>query len=399
MNIALMLDAFTPMKNGVITSALQLKEGLEKRGHHVVVATVEVKGYKEKEKNIYRVPTFVLGLGDKQDYGIGLVNRKKLLNFLKENKVELIHTHTEFALGFSGKAAAKKLHIPHIHTTHTMWEEYRHYIFHGWLLSSKMVKRIMRFFLKGVSTIVAPSVKAKKYDQMVIPEVPVQIVPNGIDMKKFKSSSFTEGDITKLRNQYGIQKSDKLLVFVGRMGQEKRVQELFNSVVPIAKENPDVKLILVGDGPDLTKLKDNAKAVGLESTFIFTGFVNWDKVYQLYSIADIFVTSSLSEVHPMTLIEGAMCGLPLIARRDDSYLDLVYPGKNGYLVDTDEEMTEKIKLLLNDNALLKQFSKASLEISQMFTADHHVERMEKLYKRVLELYPDRLDQLKKETIE
>ena len=396
MNIALFLDCYSPMKNGVITSAMQLREGLEKKGHHVVIATVHIKGYINNDPNVIMFPLIPFDFGSKQGFGPAVVNMKKLLGFLKEHKIDLIHVHTEFSLGLAGRNAALKLKIPRVTTTHTMWEQYTNYSF---LLKLKILFRTyLRFYMYGTNVIVAPSIKAKKYDRMVMPKIPVQIVPNGIDMKKFKSATLTENDINEIRTKYGIKPSDKLLIFVGRIGPEKRVEELFDCVVPVIKKNPNVKLIYVGDGPSHGKLKEKAVQLSLEKSFIFTGFINWDEVYRLYSIADIFVTTSLSEVHPMTLIEGAMCGLPSIARRDDSYLDLIHSGKNGYLVDSEEEMTGMIEKLINDNALYKEFSKNALEISQMFTADNHVNRMEKLYKKVLEFYPDRLEKLKDESL-
>ena len=396
MNIALFLDCFTPMKNGVITSAIQLKEGLEKKGHHVVIVSVKVGNYKVDDPNIMLVPQISFDFGSKQGFGLGLVNRKKLIRFLKEHKIELIHVHTEFGVGFAGRYAAKKLNIPRLTTTHTMWELYSNY---NILLKIKpLVRFMLRVFFKGTSVIVAPSVKAKKYDQMVAPYMAVQIVPNGIDMNKFKLSHFDEKDIAEVRAHYGLDPEDKLLIFVGRIGPEKRVGELYQSIIPVLKKHPHVKMVFVGDGPAHGELVEKAKAAGVDKQTVFTGFVNWEEVYKLYSIANIFVTASLSEVHPMTLIEGAICGLPSIARRDDSYLDLISEGKNGYLADTDEDLTKKTDELITDDAKLKVFSKNALEISKLFSAENHVNRMEKLYKKVLEFYPDHLNRLQDDNL-
>jgi len=392
MNIALFLDCFIPMKNGVITSALQLKEGLEKKGHHVVVVAVKVKGYKSNDPNILLFPQISLDFGSKQGFGLGLVNQKKLNKFLKEHKIDIIHTHTEFGIGFGGRKAALKLKIPRVTTTHTMWEQYTNY---SPLLGIKPLFRgFFKLYIKGTSVIVAPSIKAKKHYETIVPEIPFQIVPNGIDVKKFKSIPTTKKDIENIKLQYGLKKEDKILIFVGRIGPEKRVGALMDSVIPLCKKDKNIKLVYVGDGPDMETLKKKASSVNLEKNFIFTGFVDWEQVHKLYSISNIFVTASLSEVHPMTLIEGAMCGLPLIARKDYSYLDLIENKKNGYLVNTDEEMTRKIEELIYNKTKLKSFSKASLEISKKFTAENHVNRMEKLYKKVIAYYPDNIEKLR-----
>ncbi|MBQ2295217.1 MAG: glycosyltransferase, partial [Spirochaetales bacterium] len=211
------------------------------------------------------------------------------------------------------------------------------------------------------------------------------------------SSVITESEIVALRKTFGFKKNEKILLFVGRIGNEKRVLELFNIVVPILKENSQIKMIFTGAGPLTEYIANSAARLGLEKQVVFTGFVNWDLVYRLYSISDLFITASLSEVQPMTLIEASMCGLPMIVRRDDSYLDLVHDGKNGYIVDSDEEMTAKIRTLISDDEKLKRFSEYSFENSAKFTAENHVARMEKFYMEVLKTYPGRFSS--KELIE
>jgi 1,2-diacylglycerol 3-alpha-glucosyltransferase len=396
MNIALFLDCWTPMKNGVITSAQQLKEGLEKNGHHVVIVAPLQKGYVNTDPNVLLFPVISFDFGSKQGFGPSMVNQKKVHQFLKEHKIDLIHVHTEFSMGLSGRKAALKLNIPRVTTTHTMWEMYTNY---SPLLKIKWLWRtFFRFFMKGTSCIVAPSLKAKKYNAMVNPKTPVQIVPNGIDMAKFKLQHFTEKDIAEERAKYGLTPEDKLLIFVGRIGPEKRIHELYDSVTPILKKHSHVKMVFVGDGPAHGELVEKSKAAGIEKQTIFTGFVPWSEVHELYSISNIFVTASLSEVHPMTLIEGAICSLPSIARRDDSYLDLIHDGENGYLVDIDADLTKRVEELITDQPKLKEFAKAALRISETFSAENHVKRMEKLYKKVLELYPNQLEKLKDEKL-
>ncbi|MCG8571176.1 MAG: glycosyltransferase, partial [Spirochaetes bacterium] len=386
MNIALFTDCYLPIKNGVVTSVLQLKEGLEKKGHFVIVITPEVPNYEENDPNIFRLPSVKLGLGSEQRFALfyqGAINR-----FIKKKEIDLIHTHTEFSIGQSGKIAAKKLKIPHVHTTHTMWEEYTHYIMNGKILTPQLARKILKFLLKNTYAIISPSIKSKKYNQTIMPDVPVKIINNGIDVNRFKNSVITEDDKIQLRREFKIKKQDKIIIFVGRIGMEKKVKELFQITSQYLKNHKNTKMIFVGDGPQLKELRNRTIQNNQENDFIFTGFVNWEMVYRLYSISDIFVTTSTSEVHPMTLIEASMCGLPLIARRDDSYQDLIIDDYNGFLVDQDEEVLEKLEYILEDQDTLIRFSENSLINSQKFTAEVHVNKMEKFYQRVLEKYPE-----------
>lgn len=392
MNIAIFTDCYIPIKNGVVTSIRQLKEGLEERGHNVLIITVDVPNYEEKDKNVYRVPSVRFGAGTEQR--IGFVNQGAVNRFLKKKQIDLIHSHTEFSMGYGAKKAAKKLKVPIVHTTHTMWEEYRHYVLNGKLLSVNMARRIIKTYLKKINAIVAPSVKAKKYYNNLTPEIPSVIINNGIDVEKFKSSVIHEHETVKLKKEFGLKKHDKIIIFVGRIGKEKRVSELLNSVIPVLKKHNNVKMIFVGDGPSMPDLAARVSEENLEGRVVFTGFVNWELVYRLYSIANIFVTASLTEVHPMTLIEAAMCSLTLIARKDDSYLDLVKNDYNGYLVDNDEGITEKLDLLLNNEKLLNEFSENSLVHSDNFTAERHVGKLERFYREVIKRYPDRMEELR-----
>lgn len=392
MNIAIFSDAYIPVKNGVTTSVVQLKEGLEKRGHNVIVITVDVPDYEEKDPNVYRLPSINASFGSGTDARLGfLFNYLPIIRFLKKKKIDIIHTHTEFTIALYGKKAAKKLKLPLVQSTHTMWEEYRHYILNGKIFTRGMVRKMMSTFMKNAYCLVCPSIKAEKYYKGLLPSISTVVINNGIDVDKFKSSVITEGEIASLRKTFDFKKTDKILLFVGRIGNEKRVLELFNIVVPILKENSQIKMIFTGVGPLTEQISDIAKRLKIEKQVIFTGFVNWDLVYRLYSISDLFVTASLSEVQPMTLIEASMCGLPMIVRRDDSYLDLVHDGKNGYVVDSDEEMTVKIHSLIYDDEKLKRFSEYSLRNSSKFTAENHVKRMEKFYQEVLKTFPNKFD--------
>jgi len=396
MNIALFLDCWTPMKNGVITSAQQLREDLEKRGHHVIVLSILQKGYVNTDPNVLLFPVINFDFGSKQGFGPAKVHQKRVLEFLQEHKIELVHCHTEFSLGFAAKRAAIKLKIPRVTTTHTMWEMYGNYTP---LLKVKAIWRTyFRTFMRGTSVIVAPSVKAKRYNQLVNPKYPVQVVPNGIDTAKFRLKNLSAADLAEVRTRYRFDSADRILIFVGRLGPEKRVKELLGALIPYLQRSPQTKIVFVGDGPARTELTDKAKQANVAPQVVFTGFVDWSEVYKLYSISNLFVTASLSEVHPMTLIEGAICNLPSVARRDDSFVDLIRDGVNGYLVDTDEELGTRVAELLDDKTKLAQFAKAAGAIAKTFSAENHVSRMERLYQKVMQYYPDRLELLASEDL-
>ena len=150
-------------------------------------------------------------------------------------------------------------------------------------------------------------------------------------------------------------------------------------------------MIFTGTGPQINQLNDIATTYNVQKQIVFTGFVNWELVYRLYSLSDVFVTASTSEVQPMTLIEASMCGLPLIARDDESYHDLIIHNENGYLAQNDEELYEYLSDLIYNEEKCKEFSRKSLVNSEQFTAAHHASRMAKLYETVIAHYPEPLE--------
>jgi len=388
LRIALFTDVYYPLMTGVVTSVMQLREGLMALGHEVNVFTVRYKGFRVNEPGVYRYPNIPISFG-KQKFGYGIVSARHVIKVLEESGVDLIHAHSEFALHFAARKAANRFKVPYVHTFHTMWGDYLHYI-PGGVITPEMVKKLYRKRLALASAVVAPSVKAHNYVRGLFADIPISIIPNGINIDKFKNVEVTELLKADYRGRYGVASDERMILFVGRITPEKRVKELQKAVIPLLHSNPKYKMAFVGNGGDLEALKEVARAEGLTDQFIFPGFIEWKDIFGVFSIASVYATCSMSEVHPMTVIEALVCALPVVSRRDDSYVDQVIPGENGYLVDTDEELTSAIGGLLADENKLRAFSVRSKVLSQRFTAEGHVASMEKLYEQVIGAFPGRM---------
>lgn len=382
MNIAIFTDCYFPVKNGVVTSIAQLKSGLEARGHRVIIFTVAAKGYQDSDSSIIRFRSFPIGLGTELSFG--LVNQVRVNRILASENIQLLHSHTEFNLCISAIRAARRLNLPRVQTTHTLWEEYRHYVMNGYLINAALVRFFARLLFGTCRGLVAPSIKAAKYYGKLLPGIPLRVIPNGMDQQKFNQHEFNADELLKLRHRLGLDSTHAVILFVGRIGREKRVLELFQVLVPVLRARPSSRLLMVGDGPEFQELTSRCRALELEKQVICTGYVEWNAIRGIYHIADLFVTASLSEVHPMTLLEAMMCGLPVVARRDDSFLDTVNPGVNGYLVDSDAQLAEKVADLIDYEDLRKHFGQSSLRIAKEFSGERHAERMEGFYRDILQ---------------
>lgn len=393
MTIALFSDSYLPTKSGIVTVVVQLQEQLKKLGHRVILVTVETTDeYETYDPDIYRVHSVALGLGTDQFVGIPAMH--PLINYLRDAKVDIIHCHTEFGIGKAGLRAAHILKIPAICTTHTMWTDfYKYYLTFGKLISPRIINGIMKKYYGKFDSLIGVSTKARNYfkaDSM-LPQMPSVIIPNAIDKEKFQKEHISEQQKLALRESYGIKPDETMLLFVGRIGEEKRVFELLQVCKNVAKKNNKIKMIFVGNGPAYEDMLKKAEAEIASKQIIFTGFIEWTKVSEYYESADIFVTTSLSEMHSMTILEAQLSGLPIIVRRDESYLDSVFNGDNGYLTDSEDEMEERILELAEDKEKRLAFGKRSLEITKRFTIETHIRKTVKVYEEVLKAYPGKID--------
>ena len=397
MTIALFSDSYLPTKSGIVTVVVQLREQLIKMGHKVILVTVNTtEEYTTNDPFIYRVHSVPLGLGT--DQFMALPAMHPLVHYLRDQGVEIIHCHTEFGVGKAGLRAARILKIPAICTTHTMWVDfYKYYLPHMQkLMRPAMVVSFMNHFYRKFHALIGVSVKARNYYKQpdMIPQVPSVIIPNSIDSEKFMSEPSSPEEIAGLREKLGIAKDDVMLLFVGRIGEEKRVIELLNIFQSVTAKNDKVKAVLVGNGPAYEELVYAARKEILEKKIVFTGFVDWQQVHKYYESADIFVSASLSEMHSMTILEAQLTGLPVVLRKDDSYLDSVYDGQNGYLCETDRKMEDRILELAKDSRKREAFSKKCLEITKKFTIESHVKKTVKVYEEVIKAYPGKIDENK-----
>ena len=396
MTIALFSDSYLPTKSGIVTVIVQLQEQLKKLGHRVILVTVETTDeYETYDPDIYRVHSVALGLGTDQFVGIPAIH--PLIHFLKDAKVDLIHCHTEFGIGKAGLRAAHILKIPAICTTHTMWTDfYKYYLTFGKLISPKIINGIMKKYYGKFDSLIGVSTKARNYFKQpsMLPEMPSVIIPNAIDKEKFQKQHLSQEQILELRHSYGIKDDEIMMLFVGRIGEEKRVFELLQVCQNVIKKNKKLKMIFVGNGPAFEELKEKAAEQIAEKSISMPGFIEWTKVSEYYESADIFVTASLSEMHSMTILEAQLSGLPIVVRRDESYLDSVLDGENGYLTASEEEMEKRILELAQDKEKRAAFGKRSLEITRRFTIESHIKKTLKVYEEVMKAYPNKIDDIK-----
>jgi 1,2-diacylglycerol 3-alpha-glucosyltransferase len=381
MNIGLFADCYTPTVSGVVTSLLQLKKGLEQRGHRAIVFTVSTPGYPEADDTLRFFPS--LPFNRASDFRLGLVDPRAVQRVAHEEELDIVHTHTEYSLGWAGKRSAQRLGLAFLHTAHTLHIAYRHYLPFGRAVPTWLVQHYLRLFLSDCDALVCPSQKARDYFRTFLPDLNAVVIGNGVSRARFQPRPLTPEQEAKLRRALGLGPKDRLILYAGRIAREKRVVELLDALTPLLQIRPKAKALFVGSGPAVQDLAAAAERNGVGPQVVLAGRVEWQQMHRYYALAHLLVTASLSEMHPMTLIEASLCGLPVVVRHDPAYAGLVRDGYNGYLVPSDRGIAAKALELLDDEGQRQVFSANARTVSEEFSAEKHVRQIEALYRQVI----------------
>lgn len=364
MRIGIFTDSYFPQISGVATSIQSLTIELEKLGHQVFIFTTTDPhaDVDHEPENIIRFQSVPF---------VSLAERKIVIKgvfaayqIAQTYQLDIIHTQTEFGMGLLGKMVAQQLQIPVIHTLHTKYEDYVHYIAKGHLIRPSMVKYIIKNFLRGSEAIICPS-------QMVLDTVngygidlPKRIIPTGIDLSRFKRDEITHEEIQDLRHSLGLNAEETMLLSLSRIAAEKNIQAVV-AALPQLVEQIAVKLVIVGDGPYMKNLQEQVTELGMEEYVVFTGAVENTKTAYYYKAADFFISASTSETQGLTYLEALAAGTRVLATVNPYLTQLIDDKEFGRLFASDEEIIDTVIAAVQESQTIDQekFAKKLYEIS------------------------------------
>lgn len=343
MNIGIFTDTYYPQVSGVATSIKVLREQLERQGHNVYLfTTTDPKVKKEVyERNIFRFTSIpFISFTDRRVAIRGLLQAYRISSKLQ---LDIIHTQTEFSIGLMGKLVAKMLKIPCVHTYHTMYEDYLHYVAKGKVLRPKHVRLMTRSFCQNLSGVIAPSdrVLAKLQEYQVT--TPVEVIPTGIDVSKFQQPEYLN-----YRAKYGLTATTPVILTLSRVAYEKDIDRLITAMVEVKKRVTGAKLMICGDGPARADLEAQAKLLGLKQDVIFTGEIDNDSVAHYYHLANVFVSASVSESQGLTYLEALAAGIPVVAANNPYTNGLLNYPSLGATFETPAQLVSEIVTYLNN---------------------------------------------------
>lgn len=387
MRIGLFTDTYPPFINGVSTSVAMLKRALEQQGHTVYVVTVSNNAlkheYDEKER-ILKVAGIPIGI---YDYRLSSIYPVTLINKMKKWNLDVIHSHTEFGVGILARLFAKQFNIPLVHTYHTLYEDYTHYITHGYFekSSKKIVEYLTKFYCdKTANELIVPTNKIyslfkEKYNFTKN----IHIIPTGIEVDRFYEENINKKEVESLKKKLGLKKNNFTILFVGRLAEEKNVEFLINAHKKLVEYDNNIKLLIVGDGPDKEKYEQLSKSLGLEDNIIFNGKAAWEEIPIYYHACDIFSTASTTETQGLTVIEAMAAGVPPLCIDDDSFKGTVTDGLNGKIFKNEEQYITELKELYEDRKELSVYSKQARVQAEHCSSRAYASSVIEVYNRAL----------------
>lgn len=380
MKILLTSDLNPSQVNGVIVSVLNLMKELEKKGHDVRLLCLSPNHHSYSSGKTYYVGSMPLNIYP--DVRASLMISSKLLDEVCDWCPDIIHSQCEFFTYSFVERIAKRCKAPIVHTYHTLYEHYVQYVLPGQVMQD-LIAPVMRVRLRTADVVIAPTRKTKRllFQKGVADHVVV--IPTGIDLSKYEVS-LSEEERKAMVRKLDIPEDALIYGSVGRLAEEKNLDEVLQAHKRLLEERPDVYLVLVGDGKYRKQLEEEVDSLEIRDRVRFTGMVSPDEVGKYYRLFSFFISASVSETQGLTYIEALANGRPVIARRDDAPVEVIQEGVDGFIFDTIDQAVDRIKALVDDPDRLAAMSRAAWDSREAFGTERFGDRVNALYERVLE---------------
>lgn len=364
MRIGFFTDTFLPQRNGVVTSLMSFGPELVRRGHEVFVFCPKSNAREFGGMSVYSYPAVTFR--PYPEFRIAVPQRRD-----EAPKLDIVHTHSPFTMGFFGWRVARFQKIPRVSTFHTLLSEYVGYVSRlGKSILERVTWRYCRMFYNRHNKLIAPSDALKKILVKHKIGKQIEVIPTGIDINFFRPI-----DKARARTKLGLD-GGRIFLCLGRLGHEKNVDVVIRAIKDV-----DAKLIIVGRGPAARKLKKLAGELGLQKKVSFGGFVPDELKPAYYSAADALVIASESETQGVVVAEAMACGTPAIVANSLALPEMMKDGENGYLFEPGK--TDELSEILSTFSPTKKMRDNALRTGREFSVEKSTNKLEKFYRSVL----------------
>lgn len=354
---------------GVLEVVLALKNGLEERGHQVKIITPQPRKHDgDPPKDVIFVGTSVdfrtLSFSDTTSQVSSTADNEEIDAMLAKERFDVLHFHEPWMPLLSRQLLQRSTCV-NVGTFHAKVTT---------AMTSRAILKVVAPYLKSVlnylHVLTAVSDSGAEYVADMTDQ-PITLIPNGIDLKRYRRV-----DDAKLPK-----KERPMILYIGRLENRKGARYLLQAFQLFAQDNPDVELVIVGDGPDRERLEMMVDDLKLKHVR-FKGFVSEDVKKELLSMTDLFCSPALfGESFGIVLLEAMAMGAVTVAGNNSGYVDLMQ-GAGGISIvnprDT-EEFARRLNLLMHEQSLRQLWQKWAAEYVQQFDYPHVIEQYEALY--------------------
>jgi len=373
LRIGLFTDAYLPEISGVTILVRRLRDELARLGHTVYVYAPRYDGPSDDEERVFRYRA-----GPVFSYKTARMavpySREATRTF---SELDIVHSHTPFSLAYAAFTAAYRHRLPHVQTYHTYLSQYRHYVPRALRPSVKGAERYSALLCNRCTVITVPTVSIR--DELVRFGVrrSIHVLPFGPDVR-----NYVREPVWDVRASLGIALDAPVCLYAGRVAAEKNLPFVLRAFSKIHEQVPSARLVFSGDGPVRGNLEEDAAAMGIAEAVHFAGFLEQDRLIDMYKAADLFVFASKTETQGLVLVEAMAGRTPAIAVNAQGVCDVVEDGVNGYLVPEDEEaFAARAVEVLESEELHARLCEGALRSADEVSVEASTRRLVKIYER------------------
>jgi 1,2-diacylglycerol 3-alpha-glucosyltransferase len=376
MRIGMMADAYKPHISGITIYMDTYRAALEADGHEVYIFTLGNQPEPGDDEHVVRSPALPL---PQRGYYVTAQYSARARRLLQS--MDVVHVHHPFTSGRIAVLNCRRRRIPVAFTNHTRYDLYARSNLR--LVPAGLVEAFLRWYMPrfcaAIELVIAPSASIAVVLRRFGVRSHIEIIPNGVEVGRFRAAP------PIARADLGFREDDILVVFAGRLEAEKNLPLLVQAFATACRESATAHLLLVGEGRQRAALFAMAERFGVCDRVHFAGQLPYAQVPGVLRSCDIFATASVSEVHPLSVIEAMAAGLPVVGIRSPGLNETVREDETGILTQQDPaELAAALSRLIKDGPLRARLGHAAREASGSYDIRHAAQVLVGHYRRLVQ---------------
>lgn len=395
MNIAFFSDTYDPQINGVSHAVRDLATALAEAGHGVMILSTMSDGAKRAETirtpsgatlSIHRLRAVELPVYSRQQFTIPGIHPS--MYWIWRFKPDVIHVVTPFGVGWEGVWIAKTLGLPVIGTHHTFYGDYTGHVGLEYSWIRPLTLKYVATFFNRCDAVTSPSESLAIELRETGVKPTVTVIPNIVNLSPMRQPRDREA----LKSQFS--QAPFAMVYMGRLSYEKSLEQSIRAMILVmervekeGRPRSDVSAMIIGDGPERQAAEQIVTDAGRSEQFRFTGVLRGAELYDAVAANTVFISASITENQPISMIEAMALGLPVVGVRAKGVPEIVIPRKTGMLAESNDPsaIAEQVLSLYRDPDLLRACEQHVRSYVERFTAKNILPTVVDLYHHVMQL--------------